>query len=260
LILASSQCISFIRKRPYTHSSHPKIAKNTSALATHYAPVLDLGEACVAVHLRELELGLGAHALRERGIADDVAERLSRWVTVSAMRLSLLPWWTVDSSRRIPFGLVLGVDLALRVVANVTDVGKAADVKFLRAELGHDGGGQVGAMQNVVRSCRWFREVEMRGPAPYRRDFVDTEQRADSAPLRIPSSPASEQITLPAFENAIISWYRPFVYHIIDDASGESNYDQPLPSPSVLTRSHGPLHAAQLNFPTPLRALVHTPT
>lgn len=46
-----------------THTSKPEIAKNTASLSTHYAPVLDLCEPCVAVHLGELELGLCAHAL-----------------------------------------------------------------------------------------------------------------------------------------------------------------------------------------------------
>ena len=68
----------FFKQRAYTHSPHSEVAKDTSSLATHYTPVLDLREARVAVHLRELELGLGAHALRECGVADNVSERLSR--------------------------------------------------------------------------------------------------------------------------------------------------------------------------------------
>ena len=47
----------------------------------------------------------------------------------------------MGASGRIPFGLVLGVHLALRVVANVPDLGKAANVELLGAELRHDGGG-----------------------------------------------------------------------------------------------------------------------
>lgn len=38
----------------------------------------------------------------------------------------------------IPFGLVLREDLALRVVANVADIGEAANVELCGAELGHD--------------------------------------------------------------------------------------------------------------------------
>jgi hypothetical protein len=33
------------------YSSQPEVAKDTTALAPHYTPVLDLREACVAVHL-----------------------------------------------------------------------------------------------------------------------------------------------------------------------------------------------------------------
>lgn len=47
--------------------------------------------------------------------------------------------------RRIPLRLVLGEDLALRVVANVADDGEAPDVELLCAELGH--GNDVGGVQ-----------------------------------------------------------------------------------------------------------------
>jgi hypothetical protein len=43
-----------------------------------------------------------------------------------------------EAHARIPFRLVLREHLALRVVANVTDVGVAADVKLCGTELGHD--------------------------------------------------------------------------------------------------------------------------
>jgi hypothetical protein len=33
------------------YSAHSKVAEDTTALASHYTPVLDLGVACVAVHL-----------------------------------------------------------------------------------------------------------------------------------------------------------------------------------------------------------------
>jgi hypothetical protein len=43
-----------------------------------------------------------------------------------------------EAYARIPFGLVLREHLALRVVANVTDIGKTADVELCGAELRHD--------------------------------------------------------------------------------------------------------------------------
>lgn len=59
------------------YSAHSEVAEDTTALAAHYTPVLDLGVACVAVHLRELELSLRADSLRKRGIADQVSQSLS---------------------------------------------------------------------------------------------------------------------------------------------------------------------------------------
>lgn len=46
-----------------THTSEPKVTEDTSSLSSHNTPVLDLRESCVAVHLRQLELGLSAHSL-----------------------------------------------------------------------------------------------------------------------------------------------------------------------------------------------------
>jgi len=34
-----------------TYSAHPEVAKHTTALASHYTPILDLCVAGVAVHL-----------------------------------------------------------------------------------------------------------------------------------------------------------------------------------------------------------------
>jgi hypothetical protein len=59
------------------YTTHPEVAEDTAPLASHYTSVLDLGESRVAVHLRKLELGLGAHSLRQSGVADNVAEGLS---------------------------------------------------------------------------------------------------------------------------------------------------------------------------------------
>ena len=39
----------------------------------------------------------------------------------------------------VPFRLVLGEDLALRVVADVTNLGEAANIELCGAELRHDG-------------------------------------------------------------------------------------------------------------------------
>ena len=67
----------FLKEHVIPYSSHPEVAKDTSAFASHYTPVLDLCVACVAVHLGELELGLGTGTLGEGGVADDVAESLT---------------------------------------------------------------------------------------------------------------------------------------------------------------------------------------
>jgi hypothetical protein len=114
------------------YPSKPEVAEDTTALAAHYAPVLDLCEACVAVHLGELELGLGADSLRERGVADDVPEGLPV--------PSLVVTCHVKMQRRIPFWLILAVRLPLRVVANVANLREASNVEFFgSAELRHDG-------------------------------------------------------------------------------------------------------------------------
>jgi hypothetical protein len=60
----------------FTYPAKSEITEDTTALPSHYAPVLDLGEPRVAMHLRELKLGLGADTLGQRGVADDVAECL----------------------------------------------------------------------------------------------------------------------------------------------------------------------------------------
>ena len=52
----------------------PKYPFTLSSLDT---AIVDLRPPRVCVHLRELELGLGAHALGEKGVGDHVAECLS---------------------------------------------------------------------------------------------------------------------------------------------------------------------------------------
>ena len=60
-----------------TYSCHAEVSEDTATLCAHNTAVLDLCRASVAVHLGELELRLRARALRQRGVADSVAERLS---------------------------------------------------------------------------------------------------------------------------------------------------------------------------------------
>lgn len=59
-----------------TYSCHAEVSEDTATFGAHYTSVPDLRGAGVAVHLAELELRLRARALRERGVADDVAEGL----------------------------------------------------------------------------------------------------------------------------------------------------------------------------------------
>jgi hypothetical protein len=73
-----------------TYSCHAEVSEDTASLCAHDAAVLDLCRAGVAVHLAELELRLRAGALRERGVADNVAKSLStkRHLSVSAGLIS----------------------------------------------------------------------------------------------------------------------------------------------------------------------------
>lgn len=61
----------------FTHSVESEIPEHTTGSARGHTAVLDLCWAGVAVHLGQLELGLGASTLRKAGVADDVAERLA---------------------------------------------------------------------------------------------------------------------------------------------------------------------------------------
>lgn len=65
--------------RPWfcAYPGHLEVAQHTTALAAHDASISDLSRSRVAVHLRQLELGLGANSGRECGIADYITEGLS---------------------------------------------------------------------------------------------------------------------------------------------------------------------------------------
>jgi hypothetical protein len=60
-----------------TYSCHAEVSEDTATLCAHNTAVLDLCRAGVAVHLGELELRLRAGALRQGGVTDNVAKRLS---------------------------------------------------------------------------------------------------------------------------------------------------------------------------------------
>ena len=63
--------------RKETYPGQLEVSKNTTPLATHQATSVDLRRPRVAMHLSELELGLGSRPRRQRRVADDVSERLS---------------------------------------------------------------------------------------------------------------------------------------------------------------------------------------
>ena len=60
-----------------TYPRHLEIPQYTSPLPSLYAPIPNLRRPCVAMHLRQLELCLGACPCRQREVADDVSESLS---------------------------------------------------------------------------------------------------------------------------------------------------------------------------------------
>lgn len=93
------------------------------------------------MHLGELQLGLGADALGEGGVADDVAKRLTicKEILVSSTVCSLLGVGLElgcgkTAAENIPFGLELLKGLALGVVADNTGVNEPAQVQSLGAE------------------------------------------------------------------------------------------------------------------------------
>ncbi len=59
------------------HPRHPKIAQNPPRLAPRNAAIVNLRGARIAVHLGQLELGLGTGSLGESRVPDDVAQGLS---------------------------------------------------------------------------------------------------------------------------------------------------------------------------------------
>ncbi len=68
-----------------THPSHPEVSHDTPSPSTHDASILYLRRAGVAVHLRELELGLRARSLWERDISDHISERLPNGMVRGAL-------------------------------------------------------------------------------------------------------------------------------------------------------------------------------
>lgn len=60
-----------------SYSRHLKVPENTTRLAANNTPVANLRGTGIAVHLRKLELGLGADSGGERRVSNHVAESLS---------------------------------------------------------------------------------------------------------------------------------------------------------------------------------------
>ena len=109
------------------------------------------------MHLGELELSLGANSLRKRSIANDVSKCLT---VAQSLSVSCMRGMRVSASRRrIPFGLVLRVDLPLSVVTNVANLRETSNVEFGSAELRHDGVEQDAV--SPLAECRWT-DDEMR--------------------------------------------------------------------------------------------------
>ena len=63
-------------RRAFTYSCHFKIAQDTSTLTAHDTSIADLCRPRVAVHLRQLQLGLGADSRCQGRVADNVAKSL----------------------------------------------------------------------------------------------------------------------------------------------------------------------------------------
>jgi hypothetical protein len=143
-----------------TYSSQSEVAEDTSTLSAHDAPVLDLGEPRVAVHLRELQLCLGADSLWKRRVSDNVSQCLSLSALVAGC--------VADAAWCIPFWLVLHVRLPLGVVADVANVHITPNVELLRcAELRHDGVAVVaiGRLQIVDEPVMRFNGTHRRSKA-----------------------------------------------------------------------------------------------
>jgi len=66
-----------LHKKRQTHTTHPKLSENPPRLASLNTPIPNLRRPCIAMHLTEFQLCLGACTLWELGVADEVAEALS---------------------------------------------------------------------------------------------------------------------------------------------------------------------------------------
>lgn len=78
------------RRRQRNREAYPRhleIPQDTPTLPTQYAPVPDLRRPRVAVHLRQLQLGLGPRPRGQRRVADDVAQRLPADTHVSVEQI-----------------------------------------------------------------------------------------------------------------------------------------------------------------------------
>lgn len=126
--------------RHFTHSVESEVPEHTTGSARGHAAVLDLCRTGVAVHLRQLELGLGAGTLRKAGIADDVAERLSiksenqilGSIAISEPGHAMVAIsFQCRRGMSIPFGLHLRKCIALVVIPDQTSVNETREVKPL---------------------------------------------------------------------------------------------------------------------------------
>jgi hypothetical protein len=94
------------------------------------------------VHLRELQLGLGADTLGQRGVSDYVAEGLSIATRISnffhGIKMNSLGGKDIEKMQvkdAVPFRLILFENLTLSVITDNTDVDEASNVELLGAEL-----------------------------------------------------------------------------------------------------------------------------
>ncbi len=97
------------------------------------------------MHLNQLELRHGSHALGETGIAGDVAQGLSvntgqsvlGYLCVLRRRPDPILEFGIDSGCKeivIPLRLVLGEHLSFCMIPNDTRIDEAGDIQLLRAE------------------------------------------------------------------------------------------------------------------------------
>lgn len=139
--------VSIVDRRVGPYSRHLEVSEDTACSPSHDASVANLRSAGVAVHLRELELGLGAHPRRQGCVSDHVAKSLPERSDRSAKRNVVWkgPWDRGLSSKvgegtgSLPLGLVLLEHHALGVVSYRSGLDKAAQIELLRPEHGHGG-------------------------------------------------------------------------------------------------------------------------